>query len=601
MLKNAGATEVLRSNIESIYRKPLLSGRTGALFNAFSYPTKIDPELIALFIATHTDPGDHVLDVFAGSGATGLAAKLCDRPTLRMRNLARELDLEPLWGPRNAVLYELSPLGSLLAAVMTEPPPADEFRRAAETIIATAEQSVGWMYQIDGPDGSVGTLRHAIWSDVVSTPCCAEQITLWDATVDLDPVVFRNSLICPRCDQEVLTADCERLLEEREDRITGEILRQRKRVLARVYGRTGAGTWVRPPLPSDKELVDRIRLLACDGVPTAKIDWGDLYRSGYHSGIDRYHHLYTDRNLRVLRELWHHTSKYRGRLRDALQLLILSYNASHSTLLTRVVAKTNQREPVVTGAQSGVLYVSGLPVEKNIIEGIRRKIRTFVTAFEMTLDSRSVVDVINASSTDLQIDTGTIDYVFTDPPFGDFIPYAEVNELNEAWLGAKTDRRSEVVVSRAQGKDVLAYARLMNQVFAEVRRVMKPDAMATVVFHSSSPSVWQAVIDSFHDNQLEVDRTSILDKVQSSFKQTVSAGGTRDDALFLLRATSGGDLAGTTFTNHAATPGESSRRMYTRYVSECVRSGTPVKFTARDFYRLIESNQGMRIDMLLGT
>ena len=25
----------------------------------------------------------------------------------------------------------------------------------------------------------------------------------------------------------------------------------------------------------------------------------------------------------------------------------------------------------------------------------------------------------------------SIDFVFTDPPFGDFIPYAEVNQINE--------------------------------------------------------------------------------------------------------------------------------------------------------------------------
>ncbi|MFC3119830.1 DNA methyltransferase [Jhaorihella thermophila] len=41
----------------------------------------MSPEAIALFIAAHTKPGDTVFfDGFAGSGTTGLAALLCEKP-----------------------------------------------------------------------------------------------------------------------------------------------------------------------------------------------------------------------------------------------------------------------------------------------------------------------------------------------------------------------------------------------------------------------------------------------------------------------------------------------------------------------------------------
>ena len=68
-------------SITKLYQTPLPSTRTGPLYNAFSYPTKISPEAIAVYIATHTEPGATVLDAFAGSGTTGLATLLCDRPT----------------------------------------------------------------------------------------------------------------------------------------------------------------------------------------------------------------------------------------------------------------------------------------------------------------------------------------------------------------------------------------------------------------------------------------------------------------------------------------------------------------------------------------
>src|ERR1700674_255234 len=119
---SASATENLFSRsgrqwqrLQKLYAKPLPSTRTGALYNAFSYPTKISPEAIAVFIAAHTKPGDTVLDTFGGSGTTGLAALLCDRPTDQMREMAASARIEPTWGPRNAVIQEVGTLGSFVA------------------------------------------------------------------------------------------------------------------------------------------------------------------------------------------------------------------------------------------------------------------------------------------------------------------------------------------------------------------------------------------------------------------------------------------------------------------------------------------------------
>src|SRR5664279_452542 len=95
----------------SLYAQPLTATRTGPLYNAFSYPTKISPEAIALFVATHTQPGATILDPFAGSGTTGIATKLCDQPTPGMLELAAKLGVSPTWGPRHAVLYDIGVLG----------------------------------------------------------------------------------------------------------------------------------------------------------------------------------------------------------------------------------------------------------------------------------------------------------------------------------------------------------------------------------------------------------------------------------------------------------------------------------------------------------
>lgn len=594
------ALRVGHDRLGQLYSTPMPSRRSGAVYNAFSYPTKIDPEAIALFIAAHTSPGDTVLDVFAGSGTTGIAARLCEHPTPEMRLRASALGLPVEWGPRNAILYELSVVGALLSRTMCDPPDPAAFEAAARRVVTAAADEYEWMYEAEAPDGSVGTLRHAIWTDVLACSRCEHQVTYWDLAVGRAPLRLRKTAECPSCGAVVNTSEARRATEVTHDPLTGTDNSQRRRVPAHVYGRSGRGTWQRPTQQSDLDLIERVLDLAVPpDVPSGAIRWGDLYRSGYHEGIKRFHHFYTRRNLIALHGLWAAIENESADLRDALRLLVLSYNATHSTLMTRVVVKNGMKDFVLTGAQSGVLYVSSLPVEKNVIDGVRRKIETFRSAFMMSHGASGTVRVVNASSTELDLADGSVDYVFTDPPFGGFIPYSEINQLNEAWLGVTTDDTEEAIVSPAQGKSVTEYGALMKRVFAEVARVMKPDAAATVVFHSSKPDVWAALGGAFSSAGLMVERTSVLDKTQVSFKQVVSEGSTRGDAIFLLTHRTGARLGASAvdldqeIVDLRAIHGQDStpQHLYSRYVARCVEEGRAVELSAPDFYARLKARE----------
>ena len=269
-------------------------------------------------------------------------------------------------------------------------------------------------------------------------------------------------------------------------------------------------------------------------VPVVAVPWGDLYRGGYHQGISHVHHFYTRRNLIVFGRLWQYTDVFGHHLRDALRLWLLSYNASHSTLMSRVVAKSGQPDLVVTSAQPGVLYFSGLPVEKNLIRGLRRKRATIARAFEVIHRCQGHVDVYQKSSCHTHLPNRSVDYVFTDPPFGANIPFSEVSFLNEAWLGSFTDRTEEAIVSKSQGKTLADYQGILSAAFRELRRILKPHGNATVVFHSASAAVWHAIQGAYVDAGFEVQRAGVLDKTQGSFKQVTTDGAVRGDALILL-------------------------------------------------------------------
>lgn len=598
------ATTMSAKSLDTLYRQPLAAKRTGALYGAFPYPTKISPEAIALYIAAHTKPGDTVFDGFGGSGTTGLAALLCERPSDELRAEATRLGLDVEWGARNAVLYELGVLGSFVGQTLTNPPDPAAFRKAAEEVLAAGETEDGWMYEANDPAGGIGSLRHLIWSDKLSCPACRSVVTLWDACVLLDPAEISSTFSCPNCCHQAPLDSVQRETVCEHDDLLGEKRELRARVMARVHGSTGKKRWSRPATAADLSLIKKIEaepIPSC--VPQALIPWGDLYRKGYHQGITHVHHFYTRRNLIIFARMWERVESYRGALREGLRFWLLSYNAAHGTIMTRVVAKSGQKDLIVTSAQPGVLYVSGLPVEKNFFAGLRRKLTTIAQAFETIHGGSGKVNVVHGSSCDVGLPSGSIDYVFTDPPFGANIPYAELSFINESWLKTFTDRTDEAIVSPDQGKAIDEYRKLLTRSFSEARRILKPSGKATMVFHSASADVWNALQCAYQDAGFDVEYAGVLDKKQGSFKQVTTEGAVRGDPVLLLgprrkaevrsESTAGvHDCVWTVATalHHAATaardPAEATpQRLYSRLVTHFLSHHQQVPLDADVFYR----------------
>lgn len=589
--------------IKSLYSQALPSSRTGLFYNTFAYPTKIAPESIAVYIATHTQPGDTVMDVFGGSGSTGLAALMCEHPTQSMLEMAKKMNVAPVWGARNAVLYEIGSYGAFASQVMTHPPAKKEFSNAVRDVLLSAEEELNGIYRIEDESGNEGTIRHIVWSDVLRCPACGKEFSYYKGMVRSDPMRILDAGECPHCGNSINSNSIEYVCESVDDQLLQQTVTRRKRVPAKIYGKTGAVKWCRDATESDVALCLKIESMdyPATAIPRA-IEWGELYRSGYHKGITHLHHFYTKRNYTVMSFLWNKASEYPDAIRDAIWLLLLSYNATHATLMTRVVVKKNSKDFVLTGAQSGVLYISSLPVEKNILTGIKRKLEFFEKAFEYVSHCSGHVEVINASSQKLSQPDCSIDYVFTDPPFGDFIPYAEVNQINELWLPRKTDRASEIIISSSQKKDVSCYQKMMTQVFSEVHRVLRDKSNATVVFHASKAAVWNALCAAYSDAGFMVETTSFLDKKQASFKQVVSDGSVQGDPLILLAkgSTRSQESAPYRILDEAmagcdVTQRIDKRHVYADYINRCLERGLIIELDAKAAYAYISNGIGATV------
>ena len=536
VVQNQSLRTSSEQSLQVLYGEALPVTRTGALYNAFPYPTKISPEAIALYIASHTEPEDTVFDGFAGSGTTGLAALLCGDPPIQLRQEAFRLGLDPKWGPRNAILYEINALGAFVSQTLTNPPDPRQFQEAASQVLGDTKREFGWLYSASDPAGGNGSIRYVVWSDLLLCSNCESPVGLWDECVSVNPAQITSKFLCPSCNQNQSIGMLNRVLDHTYDDVLRQFTETRKRKMARIYGASGSNKWSREPNRQDLELLERVYaedIPSC--VPSVPIPWGDLYRRGYHHGISHVHHFYTRRNLIAFGRLWEKASAFSPQLRDALRFWLLSYNSSHATIMSRVIAKSGQRDLVVTGAQPGVLYVSGLPVEKNVFSGLERKLTSITGAFNTIHGRRGHVSVHEKSSRTIALPNASVDYIFADPPFGANIPYSEISILNESWLGRTTDVTDEAIVSKSQRKSVSNYQQILTDVFSEFNRILKPNGNATLVFHSASSNVWNALREAYSEAGFSVAQTGILDKKQGSFKQVTTNGSVKGDPILLLR------------------------------------------------------------------
>ena len=119
------------------------------------------------------------------------------------------------------------------------------------------------------------------------------------------------------------------------------------------------------------------------------------------------------------------------------------------------------------------------------------------------------------SSTDLaQLETGSLDLVITDPPFGGLLHYSELADFFYVWLrlvlkgkypqifgGEYTPKSLEAVANRAREPEDPDgfYQRLLTQCWREAHRLLKPGGILAFTFHHSEDEPWVAVLESLFD------------------------------------------------------------------------------------------------------
>ena len=521
-------------------------GKTDPIYKAHSYHTKVPHLAIVPSILHYTEPGDIVLDGFGGSGMTGVAAQWCgSAPATYRHQLETEWKKQgkatPKWGPRRVVLNDLSPAATFIAANYNLPFDVEAFAKAGKQLLKEVEQEIGWMYETTHTDGKAkGNIEFTVWSEVFTCPHCAGEVNFLEEALDDESKKVRDSFPCPHCGADVTKDSLDRVMEARVDPGTGDAWKRVKFRPALISYLVSGKRYQKQPDSSDLKVLQRIESLDFpDDIPTSRFPIEKMYHGSRIApkGFSRIHHFFLTRAAHAMSILWRKARQHPdGRIRHMLLFLVEQGIAPMSVLNRFRANQTSQSNQVLTG----VFYVPSQIAEISVAYRFDSKLEQLIKTFRADNTSGGMAAVNVGSAANLPIPDASIDYVFTDPPFGENIFYADLNFLTEAWHGVTTDAAPEAIVDKFKNKALPEYQHLMQRCFAEYYRVLKPGRWMTVVFSNSKAAVWNAIQVALQQAGFVVAEVTALDKVQGSYRQVTSTTAVKQDLVISAYKPNGG-------------------------------------------------------------
>jgi SAM-dependent methyltransferase len=408
--------------------------------------------VVKAHIAHYTLPGDIVLDPFCGSGVTIAESLLAGRKAVG-------IDLNPLAVEVTRALINSCSMEEL----------AEAFRIIEDKVAGYIEQKFSHPCPLCNKKV---TIKHRVCSSVATCPNCLNEQIL--GTPEEKSVKKIN---CNSCGERILSEFVTR------DLINAVVLDCKKcRYKGRLFVANGSLGFAK----GGAKFFPNRRIMAYPGM---------------HCGS-----LFTSEN-------W----KYLKKLKAAILELDEALQPSFLTLLSSTASQVSRLIPYRQNLSSGGpawtvpgFWVPRVHIQLNVWRTFFNRYKNFMRAMtDMRgpgMRPSSLTDsfedlhysppgfglVYEGDSCQLSLPDESVDYIITDPPYGDSIPYLEFSQIWNEWIGRKPLYEKEVVISNSpeRCKGMENYGSGLSKVFSEMGRVLKPGKWATVFFQNRNLSVW---------------------------------------------------------------------------------------------------------------
>jgi predicted RNA methylase len=385
------------------------------------------------------------------------------------------------------------------------------------------------MYETLHTDGKKkGFINFTVWSEVFSCPDCGGEVVFLEEALDPKTDRVRDQFPCPHCSIELTKDNLQRRMETMIDPATRATW-ERVRFIPVLINYTFA-TKKHEKKPDKQDLANLARIADLSLPDTVPMNEFPIDKMGHGSrlapkGFTRIHHLYLPRAAQTMGRLWEKAVAVKD-ARTRNMILFFTEQAVWGLSLLNRYGPLHYSQ--VNRYLNGVYYVASQHSECSpwyILDG---KLKRLAGSFKSQFAGSGRVTVTTGSAALLPIPDESVDYIFTDPPFGENIYYADLNFLVESWHKVFTDSKPEAIVDHAKEKDLLDYERLMQVCLQKYYSVLKPGRWMTMVFHNSSNAVWAAIQEALTGAGFVVADVRTLDKQQGSYRQVTSTAVKQD-------------------------------------------------------------------------
>ena len=498
--------------VTSPYSKDISVGKNDPIYTAHSYHTKVPHKAIMKLLYYYTQPGDIIYDGFAGTGMTGVAAGLCEVGS------EENIDENIVKGKRHCICSDLSPIASYIAFNLNNNNTYE--LQSFSKILEEVKKEYGHLYRTKHTNGKYGEIFFMVWSDVVICENCGGESKFMDLYSRIGQGRIDDDAKCPHCGANIHRSSCLKKKESFYDKRLGE---SRERTLSVpyliVYYYDGH-KYRKTPDSEDIALIEEIKNTPNSSwVPTTPLGEGDKMEDPKAKGVYYIHQLYTDRTLFLLSKLWERCSMLN-------RFCLTNSIARNLTKLNRFIVNKYHMNGRINGPLSGTLYVPSEIVEQNIFDLLEVKQSPEVE----NLNLQNIIQVGDALHNRL-IPNASVDYIFTDPPFGDNIMYSELNRISEAWLNVITNSDDEAIANKTQNKSVSEYMSLMQSAFVDYFRILKPGKWMTVEFSNTKASIWNAIQTAIQNAGFVISSVTAFDKVHGGIKSMRYTTSVKEDLI----------------------------------------------------------------------
>jgi len=396
------------------------------------------------------------------------------------------------------------------------------------------------MYETAHINGNKCLIDFVIWSEQFSCPDCGAEINFLDEALDNESNEVRAEFPCPDCNSILTKKRMERSFETTIDPATGQPWKHIKYQPTKIHYKYSGAKYTKKPDTDDLKVLSAIqRRYWPTNIPTNEFPISSMYHGSRiePKGYTHAHHFFFRRPLESLSYLWRHASDESDPRMSQALLFFIEQAVTSLNIQNRYGPKKYSQS---NGMLPLVYYIPSQIAEVTPWYVLSGKLKRLEEVFHSLPYFQNSCAIGTGDTAYVGIKDESLDYIFTDPPFGANIFYADLNLITESWHRVFTNSNKEAVVDKFKDKDLPEYHSLMLHCFKRYYSALRPGRWITVEFSNSSAAVWNAIQSTLQDAGFIVANVSVLDKQQGSFRAVTTTTAVKQDLVISAYKPNGG-------------------------------------------------------------